>query len=364
LEVVKSKVIEAYVYLYRMKKVLRSGSVLYITAWLIVALAHYLLIGVWYKVPASIALTEVVVYNMVYALLGIGVWFLVKISDFDKIHTIELMVRFIMVSSVSLLIWLGFGYLIMSHLSYIPESYLEFITATVALRAIYGLLLFVMMVSIFYLINSNHNLKQHQQREEQLSSLLHESELNALKSQIKPHFLFNALNSISSLTITKPEKAQEMVINLSEFMRYSLRFSNQDMSTLGQELNQLRLYLAIEKVRFGQRLQVSEEIEPDLENWPLPSMVLQPLVENAIKHGIYDIIDSTAIIIKAVAENGKLLISIKNPFDSTMINPNGTGTGLSNVIQRFRMIYGINNAVEVSRDNHIFEVKLNIPAHG
>lgn len=346
-----------------MKKLLRSGSVLYLSAWCLVACAHYLLIGILYKVPVTIAFTEVTVYTLVYALIGIGVWFLVKVSDFDKLHITELILRFVLVSSISLGMWLGAGWLILSSLSYIPESYLVFINDTLPLRAIYGLLLLVMMVSLFYLINSNQNLKQHQQREVQLRSLLHESELNVLKSQIKPHFLFNALNSISSLTITNPAKAQEMVINLSEFMRYALSFSNQDRSTLGQELNQLRLYLAIEKVRFGQRLQVSEEINPDLENWPMPSMVLQPLVENAIKHGIYDTLDSTAIIIKAVAGNGKIIISIKNPFDPMIIRK-GTGTGLSNVMERFRMIYGVNNAVEVFRENNIFEVKLNIPAHG
>ncbi|MBV2247483.1 MAG: histidine kinase [Lentimicrobium sp.] len=344
-----------------MKRALRSGILLYFAAWLMVALVHYLLIGVWYKIPAPIAITEVLVYNMVYALLGIGIWFLVKISDFEKIHTVALIVRFIIVCSVTLLIWLGAGYLIMSKITHIPENYPDSIADTFALRGIYGLLLFVMMVSVFYLINSNYNLKQHQQREEQLRSLLHESELNALKSQIKPHFLFNALNSISSLTLTNPAKAQEMVINLSEFMRYSLRFSNQEMSTLSQELNQLKLYLEIEKVRFGQRLQVIEEIETELGNWPLPSMVLQPLVENAIKHGIYDTIDSTIIRIKAVEQRGKLLISIKNHFDAAMIHHKGTGTGLSNVTERLRMIYGVNNAVEVLRDANIFEVKLNIP---
>ena len=109
-----------------------------------------------------------------------------------------------------------------------------------------------------------------------------------LRSQINPHFLFNSLNSVSSLTITDPDKARMMVIKLSELMRYALSRKDEQPVTLQSELDNLRLYLDIEKVRFGDRLEIEEKIDPGCLRAMLPVMILQPLYENAIKHGVYE----------------------------------------------------------------------------
>jgi len=121
-------------------------------------------------------------------------------------------------------------------------------------------------------------LREKSEREERLRSLLKETELSMLRSQIRPHFLFNSLNSISSLTMTNPARAQEMVIKLSEFMRYSLSLSNAMMSSLEKDLYHAGLYLDIEKVRFGEKLVVEEDIDEKALKWQIPAMILQPVL--------------------------------------------------------------------------------------
>ncbi|GAB1403622.1 MAG: histidine kinase [Lentimicrobiaceae bacterium] len=333
----------------------------YFGAWILSAGIHFFVIYFRFHIALNLAIGEAFVFNIIPALLGIGLWFLVKFADFEKFTRPELLVRHLSMGAIILFVWNGSAYFIMNFLSGYQQDYVEWLDRTLLLRVVAGFLIYVIMVSVFYLLINNQNLNEQKIREEALKNLLHQSELNTLKAQVKPHFLFNALNSISSLTISDPQKAQEMVINLSEFMRYSLSFSNNDMSTLGQELHHIKLYLAIEKVRFGDRLQINEEIQPGMENRPLPSMVLQPLIENAIKHGIYNTLDSIRIDVKAVSRNEKLLITIANPYDASMTNKQGTGTGLENVFKRLQMIYGINDVLEVFRHPGIFEVRLNIP---
>ena len=336
---------------------------LYISSWLLISVFHFLLVRLQYNLPATIALSEVLIFNISYALLGIGLWFMVKVSDYEKLPAREVMLRLAASSSISLVIWLGIGYYLLKNLPWTTPVYRDFLDETLTARIIAGLLLYIIMVMVFYLIINNENLKQHRNREQLLQNLLHESELNTLRSQIKPHFLFNSLNSISSLTITDPAKAQEMVINLSDFMRYSLNLPDSAMSTLRQELYHLRLYLEIEKVRFGGRLVVEELNDENALDWPLPPMILQPLVENAVKHGVYDTPGKSNVRIECVQDGQWLEVSVFNNYDPELPNRKGSGTGLSNVMKRMSMLYGMTNLVRINKTDQHFEVKLKFPNH-
>ena len=140
---------------------------------------------------------------------------------------------------------------------------------------IYGL-----VILTYYLFESLTNLSEKKAKEARLESLIKETELKMLRSQINPHFLFNSLNSVSSLTITDPEKARDMVIKLSEFMRYALSRKDEQPVSFRSELENLRLYLNIEKVRFGDRLSIEENIDENCLEIKMPVMLLQPLYEN------------------------------------------------------------------------------------
>ncbi len=152
-----------------------------------------------------------------------------------------------------------------------------------------------LIVLAYYLFVSLSNLSEKNAKEAKLESLVKETELKMLRSQINPHFLFNSLNSISSLTITDPEKARDMVIKLSEFMRYALSKKDEQPVSLRSELENLRLYFEIEKVSFGDRLSTEENIEEKCLDVKIPVMLLQPLYENAIKHGVYESTERVSI---------------------------------------------------------------------
>ena len=158
-----------------------------------------------------------------------------------------------------------------------------------------GVFIYGLIILTYYLFVSLSNLSEKNAKEARLESLVKETELKMLRSQINPHFLFNSLNSISSLTITDPEKARDMVVKLSEFMRYALSRKDEQPVSLQNELENLRLYLDIEKVRFGDKLTTEEIIEPNCLDFKIPVMLLQPLYENAVKHGVYESTESVRI---------------------------------------------------------------------
>ena len=337
---------------------------LYAGAWVLFAVVHFFVVFTQFRIGAGLAIGEALVFNIIPAILGIGLWFLVKFTDFENFSRQELLVRHLSMGAVTLLIWFGTSYFIMGFISDHEGEYMAWIDQTLMMRVIAGFLMYVIMVSVFYLLINNQNLAERKIHEEALQNLLYQSELNALRAQIKPHFLFNALNSISSLTITNPPKAQEMVINLSDFMRYSLSFTGDGFSTFKQELNHVKLYLEIEKVRFGDRLMVEENIDESLLDWALPPMILQPLMENAVKHGMYDISEKSLIRMEAELIGDRLQISISNSYDPAAASRKGTGTGLQNVMKRFTMIYGIRNLVQIDKNEQIFKVQLSIPKNG
>lgn len=343
---------------------LRNLVPFYALAWILFSAISFIVVNAQPGAVFRLVLAESLIFNLVFALLGIGLWFLVKFSDFEKLRPRELISRHITISALTLFLWFGSSYLLMGLVSGHDPAYMDRLNHSMYLRLFAGLLTYIIIVTVFYLIINYRNLAERRHREASLQQLLHESELNSLKAQIKPHFLFNALNSISSLTVTNPQKAQEMVINLSDFMRYSLSFAGDGFSTLKKELDHVRLYLEIEKVRFGERLSVEEHIDPETGDWPVPPMILQPLVENSVKHGIYDTPGKSLIKLKAKISGTRLQISILNNYDPTAATKAGTGTGLSNVIKRCSMIYGITDLVQVTANENLFEVKLSLPPNG
>ena len=222
---------------------------------------------------------------------------------------------------------------------------------------IYGLIILT-----YYLFISLTNLSEKNAKEARLESLVKETELKMLRSQINPHFLFNSLNSISSLTVTDPEKARTMVVKLSDFMRYALSRKDEQPVSLQSELDNLRLYLDIEKVRFGDKLTTEESIETNCLDFKLPVMLLQPLYENAVKHGVYESTETVRIITEAKIIEGYIEIIIKNNYDSAPSLRKGTGTGLLNVSRRLELFYGNKASIKTTRENNIYTVTLYIPA--
>jgi LytS/YehU family sensor histidine kinase len=263
--------------------------------------------------------------------------------------------------ALSITLWVLITKFIMT--TVLPEqiNYQAYWAATFPYRVGSGVFIYGLIILTYYLFVSLSNLSEKNAKEARLESLVKETELKMLRSQINPHFLFNSLNSISSLTITDPEKARDMVVKLSEFMRYALSRKDEQPVSLQAELENLRLYLDIEQVRFGDKLTTEENIESDCLDFKLPVMLLQPLYENAVKHGVYESTESVRILTRARIIDGYFEITISNNYDSSPSLKKGTGTGLLNVTRRLELFYGNKASIKSTKENGIYTVSLYIP---
>jgi len=191
---------------------------------------------------------------------------------------------------------------------------------------------------------------------------LNNAELKNIQQQLQPHFLFNSLNSISALTVVKPEEARRMVHLLSDFLRGTLSREKEQLMPLTEEINYLNLYLEIEKVRFGHRLQVEFQIDEQCNQAKLPSLILQPIVENAIKYGLYGQTEGVTIRIHSICENNQLKISISNPYTlESEKTSKGLGFGLSSIQRKLYLLYGQKDLLIIDKTETQFTTKLIIP---
>jgi two-component system LytT family sensor kinase len=203
--------------------------------------------------------------------------------------------------------------------------------------------------------------EQLNEREAQMLQLSKDAELAQLRQQLQPHFLFNSLNSINALVGTQPQKAREMVLQLSEFLRGTIRKDSQSWISLQEELNYLKMYLDIERVRFGHRLIVDFQVGDEVNSVKLPQLLIQPLVENAIKHGLYGVTGEVRIQVIGRRADNYFILEVSNPFDPESTPAEGTGFGLSSVSRRLFLLFGRTDLLECGAQGGEFIVKLKIP---
>ena len=242
------------------------------------------------------------------------------------------------------------------------DSYLQVIQTSWAIRFGAGFLLISSMSMFSLMWYSQQEQKEMNSRKTEAENLSKEAELFKLRQQLQPHFLFNSLNSIIALIGSNPEKARHMIQQLSDFLRGTLRKDEQQWNTLEEELKHLKLYLDIEKVRFGHRLQTEIIYKDELLSLKLPALLLQPVVENAIKFGLYDTTGDVIIKILATTENEHLKIIVQNPFDAETSQPfKGTGFGLSSIQRRLFLLFARNDLLKIKKDNEQFITTILIP---
>lgn len=204
-------------------------------------------------------------------------------------------------------------------------------------------------------------LGQSQMREAESRLQARDAELLVLRSQINPHFLFNSLNSISALTSADPAGARNMTIELAEFFRQTLALGQREQISLADEVELCRHFLAIESIRYGDRLRYELDVSPTAAQSQLAPMLLQPCVENAVKHGIGQLPGGGLVSLKAITRDGWLHISVSNPVPAKAPPAPGTGTGLSNTRRRLRTLYGERASVHWQRGDGQFTLELTLP---
>ena len=225
-----------------------------------------------------------------------------------------------------------------------------------------GALVYLLGVSFHYVLLGVDATRRAEQHSMELSILAREAELRALRAQVHPHFLFNSLNSISALVSTEPMRAREMCVLLAEFFRKTLALGERAEVTLEEELAVARTYLAIEGMRLGPRLSVEEAVDDAARRCRVPPLLLQPLVENAIRHGIATRPEGGVLRIEARSDGHRMSLGVENPFDPDAPPRPGMGVGLANVRRRLLAAYGDRARVEVERGADGFRVAISMPA--
>jgi len=336
-----------------------NSIIIYSILWLVIGIVDFSFYFFSYHFSLQDSLVGSLTFGLLYGIMGIAIWYIVLYSYPEKIGLFNLLINHLTGAAIIIFLWTISGLMFIR--LFVTEQYYNFIFGHLLWYIGTGFIFYFLFVLVYYLMIYNFNLKEKKKNEDRLMAIIKEAELNLLKSQINPHFLFNSLNSISSLTITNPAKAQEMIIKLSDFLRYSISRNSNQKSSLKLELENIQRYLDIEKVRFGNKLNYQQEIEEICYNKNLPVMILQPLYENAVKHGVYESTEPITLKVRIYFEKGELIISLINNFDPETISRKGARIGLRNIKERLQLTYHREGLLQFKRFENTFEVKLVIP---
>ncbi|MEM1179524.1 MAG: histidine kinase [Acidobacteriota bacterium] len=229
----------------------------------------------------------------------------------------------------------------------------------------FALFLYSLSAALHYLFLAQAASREAEARAYELRLLAREAELQALRAQLDPHFLFNSLHSINALVGRRPKEARTMCVRLADFLRRTVQVGEKKRISLDEELRLIEDYLAVEQIRFGDRLAVKVDVSGPAKAVGVPPLILQPLVENAVRHGIAHRLDGGTVEIFARREDGELRLRVVNPCDPDRPrgrSPSGTGVGLANVRRRLEAAWGPRSAVEVESGDERFGVELRFPA--
>jgi two-component system, LytTR family, sensor histidine kinase AlgZ len=224
-----------------------------------------------------------------------------------------------------------------------------------------GVLLYLLAVGFHYVLLAVEASRQAEARVMQAGLLAREAELRALKAQVNPHFLFNSLNSISALTASDPAKAREMCILLGDFLRRTLGLGEKPSIPLAEEMSLVHAFLAVEKIRYGDRLRMEEAIDPTALGAEVPPLLLQPLIENAVVHGVANLVEGGWIRLAVERRDGLLEIAIENQFDPEAPRRRRNGVGLVNVRQRLEARYPGHASFLATATGDRFRVAISLP---
>lgn len=238
---------------------------------------------------------------------------------------------------------------------------LSLLVAAWPVLVLVGVLVYGLALLLHYLLAALERSQRAERRALEAATLAREAELASLRTQLAPHFLFNSLNSIASLAGSDPESAREMCASLAHFFRQSLALGAEERISFEQELDLVGTYLAVEKARFGERLRVHIDVAADVRAALVPPLILQPLVENAIHHGIAHCIEGGSIVIFGASTDGEIFLRIENPCDPDRPSTRGQGMGLRNVRGRLKAAFGRGASLRSQEEDGAFRVEILLP---
>ena len=341
----------------------RRTLALYLLAWLAPGLTLATLLATTAKASWSGAICFSLPAMIVYAFMSLSSWYVCRAFPLQGTDLAKTLSSLFLAALLSSALWLLACYAWASALEWMHAGLAprERYPDALPLLGSFGVGLFLIAAAVHYLIGSLESARRTERNALELQVLARDAELKALRAQIDPHFLFNSLNSISALTSTDAAAARTMTLMLADFLRMSMNFGGLEMIRLEQEIALVRHFLEIEKVRFGNRLVVETEIGAGTLSARVPPLLLQPLVENAVNHGIAQIPGGGHLLLRTGSDGGSLRLLIRNPVDPGRIKPRGRGMGLDIVRQRLERLYGSGGNLDVQETGGNFVAVITIP---
>ena len=333
----------------------------YLGLWLITTAGLFLVLQRATDWGWQVIVTDSLCSTLSFFILILALWYVVRFAGGYSVKSPEKLLTSLFAALFLLGVWVYFSITLTSLFTSFEEGYEAFIRDSLWVRALAGYMLAVIINLLFYNFYLIRYSRDAMDRENQLKELVQRTELQALKNQLNPHFIYNSLNSISSLTLTAPDKARDMVIRLSDFLRYALKQDAMQMASLEKELENIESYLQIEKVRFGEKLKYSLEVDPGFKNLGLPVMILQPLFENAVKHGVQKSAGPVEIFFDVEKQGDDFKLKVSNAYDQQFARFRSEGIGLENIRNRLRLIYGNGNLLSIMAGEGVFTASLILP---
>lgn len=333
----------------------------------LIVLVSALFIFLYWKIFDTTLLESILLHLVPLLVLycfSISSWFLCINLEFKKARIIYNILYHLLSSAFVISIWIFCASLYVNLISkaaglyeikQIFQSNIYFIIST-------GLLVYLVSILIHYLVITANKRKEAEVLAYKNDLLKTKAELKFLKASIHPHFLFNSLNLLTPMINKNPKLAKTTLDHLSEFLLYSLRFGKKEHVTIGDEIDHIKDYLAIEKLRLQERLKVIYQINKDTLHFLIPPLTMLPVLENAVKHGIEQLLDGGNIHIKIIklAEK-KILMKIQNPYPRTPENIKGSGLGLYILKKRLKDFFGSEVLINIQKDHHLFCLQIKIP---
>lgn len=339
----------------------------YVLVWALLGnLLAVLLTWRYAEAPWVVAAVGVTPLAVVYGLACLAAWFVCRAFPVDGTGRLwTAVLAQLTAAAVTSALWVAFGiwWLVETQVTLrlvvvplVPTS-----VDGVVVWFLTGVVLFLLSSAIHYVFIAVEASARARRQALESAVLAREAELRALRAQVNPHFLYNSLHSIAALTTLRPDEAQQMAIGLGEFLRQSLALGREPVVTLAQELGLTRQYLAIEQVRYAERLTVSIEAGEDVAACQLPPLLLQPLVENAITHGVAGLLEGGTIQVVARSSGDACEVVVDNPYDADEPRKPGTGVGLANVRARLRTHFGERASLAIDDADGRYRVQVRWP---
>ncbi len=298
-----------------------------------------------------------------YAFVCLSAWYPCRANPFDRCSISRLVQVHVIGAAIAASLWVLGAEIVargLAETNYFPD-FTSRLSRVIPLLLGLGVLFYLLSVNFYYVLLAEQASQEAEARVMRASILAREAELKALKAQVNPHFLFNSLNSISALTSSDAPRAREMCVLLGDFLRRTLGLGEKSAIPLEEELSLVRAFLAVEKIRFGARIQMEENIPQEALQIQIPPLLLQPLVENAVAHGIANLVEGGWIRLDVKCDGGNLSITIENNFDPEAPPRRRGGVGLANVRQRLFARYAERASFSVNAEGGRFRVAIVMP---